>query len=168
MTMRAALIAVMALLLAAAPGAAGRGAAAPGSSPHASQTGAEVDPGILDGSKQRRLDAARRSWKAVGVRSYSYVVRLSCFCPPRPGTRMVVRNGTPASGTPAGMREVATVPRLFRTIQRAIDRKVAAIDVRYGRRGVPSSISIDQSGMIADEESYYTISRFTVLRQRSG
>ena len=46
--------------------------------------------------------------------------------------------------------------------------RAALIDVRYGRRGVPSSISIDQSRMIADEESYDTISRFTVLRQRSG
>jgi hypothetical protein len=61
------------------------------------------------------------------------------------------------------MLDVATVRRLFRTIQRAIDQQVARLQVTYGKRGVPSSISIDFDQRIADEESYYTIKGFTRL-----
>lgn len=149
-----ALVAFMTLALAvAAPLSAGQ-AVAPGDT---------VDPGITDGSKQRRLDTARKAWKATNVRSYSYMVQLSCFCPNRPDVKMVVRGGRPAAGSPKYMQDVATVPRLFRKIQRAIDAKVASIRVSYAKRGFPKSIAIDVDRRIADEESYYTVTRFNVL-----
>ena len=157
--MRAALsIVLLSIALAAVPSALGQGLT----------NGGPVDPGILDASKQRRLDKARKAWKSAHVRSYSYVVRLSCFCPERPNVKMVVRSGHPAAGTPKQMRDVATVPRLFLKIQRSIDARVAAIDVTYGRRGVPSSIAIDVDKRAADEESTYTIRRFTLLRSPAG
>jgi hypothetical protein len=157
--MRAALaIVVLTIALAGVPSALG--ALAPNRGP--------VDPGILDGSRQHRLDRARKAWRDAGVRSYSYRVRLTCFCGEQPNARMVVRGGRPAAGTPKDMRELATVPRLFRKIQSSIDDKVASIGVRYGRRGVPSSIAIDVDQRLADEESYYTITRFTPLKPRAG
>jgi hypothetical protein len=148
------LVALLTLALAAAvPLAAGQ----------AADPGDTTDPGIVDGSKQRRLDSARKAWKATAASSYSYVIRLSCFCPEQPHLKMVVRGGRRAAGTPKGMLDVATVPRLFLKIQAAIDDKVAGIDVTYSRRGVPLSLAIDVDARIADEESYYTITRFTVL-----
>lgn len=138
-------------------------AGVPLGSAQAAGSGRVTDPGITDGSKQRRLDSARRTWKAAGVSNYGYRIRLSCFCPQTPYVKIVVRGGRPVAGTPKNMLDLATVPRLFRKIQRSIDRKVAGIRVTYGKRGVPKSISIDVDAQIADEESYYTIKGFTVL-----
>jgi hypothetical protein len=121
------------------------------------------DPRITDGTRQDQLDAARKRWKTAHVRSYRYQISVSCFCAPSKGLVYVVRNGVPK--VPAkGQKSIATVPRLFKTIQGAIDRKVANLDVTYGRRGVPKSIYIDSSQMIADEEVGYTITHFTTLK----
>jgi hypothetical protein len=155
MTMRSFSIAALLTLAVAA--------AVPLATGQAAQTGKVTDPGITDGSKQHRLDTARNAWKAAHVSNYSYRIKLSCFCPQTPYVKIVVRGGRPAAATPKNMRDVATVPRLFRMIQHAIDQKVARIQVTYGKRGVPSSISIDFDQRIADEESYYTIKGFTVL-----
>lgn len=74
------------------------------------------DPHIADGSLQHKLDAARHRWKAAGLRSYRYEIRRQCFCPPQTSVLVVVRHGTPTR-FPAGLRDVATVPRLFKLIQ---------------------------------------------------
>ena len=120
-----------------------------------------VDPAIADGSAQRELDAARERWRAAGIRSYRFEARIECFC--APGTRrpelIVVHRGKPID-PPARLRAIATVPRLLRKVQGAIDDRVARLSVRYGRRGVPRSIAIDRSLMIADEEMGYVVDRF--------
>jgi hypothetical protein len=119
------------------------------------------DPQIADGSLQRSLDAARTRWKAAHVRSYRYALDVSCFC--RPNQHVyVVRRGIPKGGAGAD-KEVATVPRLFRLIQRKIDAGVADLTVTYGKRGVPRSIAVDGSRQIADDEVSYALSRFAVL-----
>ena len=130
----------------------------------AQDPGDRTDAGILDGSEQRRLDSARRAWKKAGVRSYSFRLTRACFCPPAQNIRIVVRRGRPAASTGEELLDVATVPRMFRRIQRSIDAKVAGLTVRYGKRGVPGSISIDGSLLIADDELGYTIRRFTPLK----
>jgi hypothetical protein len=56
----------------------------------------------------------------------------------------VVRRGK-SIDPPARLRAVASVPRLLRKVQRAIDDRVAELSVRYGRRGVPRSIAINRS-----------------------
>ena len=121
------------------------------------------DPHIADGSLQRKLDAARRSWKAANVRSYRYEIRQICFCPPQKSRLVVVRRGV-ATRWPSGLKSVATVPRLFKRIQGAIDGGAAKISVTYGRRGVPREIAIDYLVYVADEESGYSISHFTPLK----
>jgi hypothetical protein len=127
----------------------------------AQHAGDKADAGIRDGSEQRRLTSARGAWKNGGVRSYSFRLTRACFCPAAQDIRIVVRRGRPAASTGEELLDVATVPRMFRRIQRSIDAKVAGLTVRYGKRGVPSSISIDGSRMVADDEIGYTIRRFT-------
>ena len=115
----------------------------------------------MNGSAQRELDAARERWRAAGLRSYRFRARLQCFCAPsfRAPAVIVVRHGRPVD-PPDRLRDVATVPRLLRKVQRAIDERVAGLSVRYGRRGVPRSIWIDSSRRIADEEVGYVVERF--------
>jgi hypothetical protein len=123
-----------------------------------------ADPQIADGSLQRGLDAARGQWKAAHVRSYRYEIRVSCFCAPSTGHVVyVVRNGIPRVPS-KGEKSVASVPRLFRKIQAAIDGGVAQLDVTYGRYGIPRSIYIDRAANIADEEVGYKLVHFTRLQ----
>ncbi|MCW3017095.1 MAG: hypothetical protein JWO02_4187 [Solirubrobacterales bacterium] len=144
-----------AVLAGALTASAGAQSPAPGEAP---------DPGIADGSAQRALDAARARWTAAHVSSYRVRVAHGCFCPPqytRPRT-ITVRGGVPRR-PPAHLKDVATVPRMFRRIQGSIDDGVAGLAVTYGARGVPRSITIDVSRRIIDEEAYYTIDRFVRL-----
>ncbi len=147
------LAALLAFALAAVPVAAGQGIE---STP---------DPGITNGSKQRALSSARKDWKRQGVPSYVYRLSVNCFCPPTTDVKIVVRNGRPAPSTSKRLLDQATVPRLFRTIQQAIDRKVARLVVTYGPRGVPRSIFIDGSKRIADDEVGYIIRGFAPLKR---
>lgn len=118
------------------------------------------DRSIVDGSAQRALNSARARWRALKIRSYDFQARRSCFCPPT-GWRLVkVRNTLPVKTTKLDVKEIASVPRLFRVIQRAIDGKVHRLTVRYGARGMPSKISIDSVQYIADEEQYFNTRRF--------
>jgi hypothetical protein len=133
------------------------GAAAP-SAPRA-----QHDPQITDGTLQRRLDDARGRWRAAHLRSYRYAVSTSCFCAPSGAVVYVVRDGRPRVPQ-RGEKSLATVPRLFRTIQAAIDHRVANLDVIYGARGVPKSISIDNAAGIADDEVAYAIAGFRRLK----
>ncbi len=118
------------------------------------------DEYIVGGTAQTALDNARARWKAAKVSSYRYEVRRRCFCP---GTRwhvVNVRRGVSVGKVQADVKDVATVPRLFRTIQRAIDRRAHDLTVTYGARGVPTRIDIDSYANVADEEQYLTIRGF--------
>jgi len=148
-----ALVALLALALVAVPIAAGQSAPA-----HT------TDPDIASGKEQRALSSARKQWKARGVRSYTYGLTVSCYCPPTTNVKIVVRNGRPTRATPKKLLSQATVPRLFRTIQSAIDRKVAKLVVTYGPRGVPRSIFVDTDEHIADEEIGYIVRGFAPLK----
>src|SRR3954451_1840850 len=125
-------LAVSALLLTGAPAAV---AQAP---PH------EPDPSIADGSAEQALDAARARWAATGLTDYRFRGRLLCFCPQSYTTprTLTVRDGR-ARRPPQNLKPIATVPRMFRVVQRAIDRQVAGLAVTYGATGLPRSISID-------------------------
>jgi hypothetical protein len=125
-----------------------------------------VDPQIVDGTEQRRLDEARARWREHGFRSYRFRVALSCFCLPeiREPRVIVVRRGRP-QGAPEHLRPAATVPRLLRMVQRAIDDRVSGLSVRYGRRGVPRRIGLDPDRGLADDEHEFTAGR---LRRGAG
>ena len=116
------------------------------------------DKSIGDGSAQRKLDRARERWRRQDIHSYRFELTRQCFCPPASPV-LVVRRGKPV-GAPRDFREVASVPRLFRRIQDAIDDEVAGLSVRYGKRGLPRSIGIDGRENVADDEVGYRIRRF--------
>ena len=144
------LLLIVVLALAAAPPAAGAGAQQ------------DVDPQIADGSAQRALDAARARWRATGLRSYDFRVALLCFCSEdvRRPHDLRVRGGRPIGpGPPRHLREVATVPRMHRVVQAAIDARVDGLSVRYGRRGLPRRIDIDADRGVADEEHSFEAGR---------
>jgi len=123
----------------------------------------ETDPSISDGSAQRALSTARAAWRSHGRRSYRFDLRRSCFCPQQKTVRVVVRNRRIVRH-PAGLEAQSSVPRLFRTIQSAIDRRVAKLTVTYGARGVPRAIEIDNIAQAIDDEVGYAIRRFTLLK----
>ncbi|MDO9409752.1 DUF6174 domain-containing protein [Patulibacter sp.] len=125
------------------------------------------DPSIADGRAQRALDAARERWAARGLRSYRMRPALSCFCPPevRAPRTVQVRRGRPVGAVPDALRRFATVPRLFARVQEAIDAGVASLTVSYASgTGRPTSLSVDRSRAIADEETVVTVDRFRIAR----
>jgi hypothetical protein len=124
----------------------------------AAQAHADVDPAIADGSAQRALDAARARWRATGIHSYDFRASVLCFCAERGPGLLRVRAGRPVD-PPRHLREVATVWRMHRLVQRAIDARAAGLDVSYGRRGLPLAIDVDWDAGIADDEFSYTAGR---------
>jgi uncharacterized protein DUF6174 len=123
------------------------------------------DPYIVGGDAQHALDKARASWKAAKILSYGFQARRLCFCPTSgsPWHSVRVRRGVLAKPVNSAVEDVATVPRLFRVIQRAIDSQAHGLIVTYGKHGVPARIDIDSYVYLADEETYYTIRRFKRL-----
>ena len=116
------------------------------------------DESISDGSAQRKLDRARKRWRRAGVHNYRFQLTRQCFCPPASWV-LFVRAGKPVRA-PADARYVATVRRLHRRIQEAIDDRVAGLDVTYDKRGMPRLIGIDGRENVADDEIGYKVEHF--------
>ena len=151
--MRALLLAVALLVLA---GVAPAGAQSP---PGPVVPRNDPDPSIRDGSAQRALDRARKRWRRADIHNYRFALERSCFCRPSNTPVLFVRNDRPVNAT-ADNRSVATVRRLHRRVQSAIDDKVAELDVRYDRRGIPREIGIDQLRFAVDDEVSYSVGSF--------
>ena len=111
------------------------------------------------------LAAAESAWRDAGIRNYSFVGTVSCFCPddysgPK---RVTVRNGLVTLVTdprddrvyPASWRH--PVDSLFNLIRREATTHPARLDVTYDRRlGYPRRISygpqeLDGGGVITIE-----------------
>ena len=135
-------------------------AGAPAQSPEPSPFDrGDPDKSIVDGSAQRKLDRARRRWRRAGIHNYRFQIERLCFCAERGPVVLFVRNGRPVAA-PATLRDVATVRRLHRRVQRAIDGKVPALSVRYDRRGIPRDIAIDNIERAVDDEITYRVGFF--------
>ena len=145
-------LAVLLLLLALAAPAA---AQAPAPSPPRDQPA----PSIRDGSAQRALDRARKRWRKAGIHSYRFSLARTCFCPIGKTPVLFVRDDRPVKPA-AEWRSLATVRRLQRRVQQAIDQGVAGLGVRYDKRGIPREISIDQFANAADDEVSYAVEHF--------
>jgi hypothetical protein len=127
--------------------------------------GRDVDPSIADGSAQYKLNDARQTWRRIGPKSYSYRLQLYCFCKSdslRPRT-FVVRKGKPRH-PPKGWKKEATVPRLFKLVQEAIDHGVDGLQVEYRPNGALEQLSVDRYARAVDDEYQYTVDRFRRLR----
>jgi hypothetical protein len=155
--MRLRLVAALALALGAllVATAAGQG---PSPAPQPQPPQDTPDSSIRDGSAQRALDRARRRWRRARIHNYRFELTRSCFCP-QADSIIFVRGGRPVNPPPS-LRHVATIRRLHRQVQEAINDEVAGLDASYDRRGIPREIGIDGHRMIADDEVGYSVERF--------
>ena len=132
---------------------------ASGQSPPPTSDRGEPDPSIADGSAQRKLDQARRRWRRAGIHNYRFRPNVLCFCVRSDPVVVFVRNDRPVNA-PKALRDVATVRRLHRVVQRAIEPQGAQLSVRYDRRGIPREIVIDNIELAIDDEVTYRVDRF--------
>lgn len=126
---------------------------------------------------QGQLDANRKKWESQGIDDYSFTLQRNCFCRGdaiRP-INIEVRDGSVTSARYADTGELIPDDRqynkqsvynlnadgLFNLVEQGIKGGAAQVDVTYDKTfGIPTSIYIDQSQQIADEEMGYTISNF--------
>ena len=125
-------------------------------------------------SALQQLQTAQALWQQKQPEHYAFTLKRSCFCPPEFNKPIEVRvyRGVIQQATllpdgkplPADRKNDAmTVEDLFKMIQDAIAGKAESVEVKYDAQyGFPTSISIDRSRMIADEEVYIATSDFKV------
>jgi hypothetical protein len=120
-----------------------------------------IEPGLLDGSLQRALDASRARWAKAKLRTYRFGLAFtSCQVCSDPQTRTsIVRRGKPVR-QPREFRRLATVERMHNLLQRLIDGRVSVLRVTYTARGVPRRIFVNPSSQVSDLQYGYSISRF--------
>lgn len=126
---------------------------------------------------QTQLDANRKKWASQDIDDYSFTLQRSCFCRGdaiRP-INIEVRDGEVSSARYADTGELIpddsqynkqsvynlNADGLFNLVEQGIKSGAEKVDVSYDKTyGLPTSIYIDQSTQIADEEMGYTISNF--------
>jgi hypothetical protein len=111
-------------------------------------------------------------WESQGIESYAYDLQVSCFCIidlVRP-VHIVVENGEVSSitylddGTPADaalFNGFATIDQLYENLAANEALDPVKFDVTYDETlGVPLSVDVDVSEMMADEELRFTVTNF--------
>ena len=126
--------------------------------------GADVSP------EQQALDSNQTLWSNQGFTHYQYTYSVGCFCLPEENIVVVVEDNvvTDAFYTPSGLAlteerkaRLLIVEELFAIVQDAIDSEADELRVEYdGTRGFPTTIDIDYSHTIADDEILRRISNF--------
>lgn len=137
-------------------------------------TQADVDAinGKRPNSALQQFNANQKLWNSQGIDDYSFTLQRNCFCRGdalRP-INIQVRDGKIAAATFADTGEPVppelnfnklTINDLFKEVGQAIKGGAERVEVSYDKTyGFPTSIYIDQSSQIADEEVGYTISNF--------
>ncbi len=115
-------------------------------------------------SDNARLRAAWKRWVKARGPHYATRVQPACGeCPgPPPAIRTEVRRGRLVSvrnvtdDKAVGWRRGWPVDRVFRLLRKGY-REAAHVWVRYSEQGVPRSVAIDWSEMIADEETFLAV-----------
>lgn len=115
-------------------------------------------------------------WESQEIESYRYSIQVGCFCL-RDVTRPVmieVQNGEVASITyvddgsaadPELFERYSSIDKIFEIINDAESQDPARLDVTYDETyGIPLSVNIDISEMIADEELYLELSNFEAIK----
>ncbi|CAM3525114.1 DUF6174 domain-containing protein [Nocardioides zeicaulis] len=150
-TLAPALLAVLPAVLVAA--------AAP--SAHAAADPRPVRPFVPAADEDPDVLAAWQDWEARDVDDYVISVRLSCFCVPSEAVRTVVRGDRTVRVT-RGERVLPpgrgwSVDEVYELVSRALPES-DSVDVEWSRQGVPTRVAVDPSQLVADDESYYTVS----------
>lgn len=116
------------------------------------------------------LASARARWEATGYTDYTYLYRLSCFCPPQllETARVSVSDGqitavylldSDAPAPPDSYNLYHTIEGLFDRLAQSLASDPVVFEVTYdGATGYPTSAQIDISEQIADEEYSFTAS----------
>jgi hypothetical protein len=120
-----------------------------------------VQPFVPGINEDPELSAAWQKWQSKHIDDYVISVRVSCFCVPAKAVRTVIRNDRTVKVTQDDRRlrpsRGSSMDELF-TLIREASAEADSVSTDYTRRGVPQSIAIDPSTMIADDETYYTVS----------
>ena len=119
-----------------------------------------------------QFEANIKKWQKANIKDYSFTFQRSCFCI-RDVTRPVnldIRNGKVNSAsfsdtgkplTDAASINKVTIDDMFKAIKNGLDNNAETVRVTYDPTyGYPTSIFIDQSRQIADEETSFTIKDF--------
>ena len=114
-------------------------------------------PGIHEDPE---LAAAWQRWQSKHIDDYVITVRESCFCVRTQPVETVIRGDRTVRVTrgdqrlgPARGWSMDELYTLVRDARADADR----VDVDWSRRGVPRSIVVDPRAMVADEETYYSV-----------
>ena len=140
-----------------------------GGCPAPAEVGPIEGPVIPAGPAAERspdLDTARARWSDAGLDAYTMTLQRICFCPMPDYTgpfEVSVRNdaidAVRLMGEEVDTERGMTVAALFDLIEEAYDRKAEVVDVTYDPElGYPTSIGIDYSSQMADEEIAYRVS----------
>ena len=119
-----------------------------------------VQPFVPGINEDPDLSAAWQKWQSKGIDDYVITVRETCFCVRTEPVETVIRNDRTVRVTRGEQRLRASrgwsMDELY-SLVRSARSEAERVDVEWTRRGVPSSIAIDPSAMVADEETYYTV-----------
>jgi len=124
-------------------------------------------------SPRAALLRAQARWANSGVADYSYIGAWTCFCPQEylADTQVAVRGGRviDVSSADPGFAAVPAPERfvpvegLFALIRDAITQNAARVEVSYdGTYGYPVELFVDHDERMADEETRFSISSFTL------
>jgi hypothetical protein len=128
------------------------------------EPGPKVERFVPQSPDNKRLKASWKRW--VEARGPRYTTRVARACgecgsqPPVISTavrrqRLVaVKNAD--TGKTVGWGQAYPMDRLYRLLRRGY-AKAEHVYVKYDKRGVPISIAINWSDLIADEETYLTV-----------
>ena len=119
-------------------------------------------------SISRDLEENRQAWLESGIRSYSYDLRVICYCPFREPFSIVVRDGVTESisgNDPEGYQYIpSTIDQLYLTLKDYLAQDPVTFRAQYHPTyHYPEDVYVDVSEQIADEEMGYMISNFKVL-----
>jgi hypothetical protein len=125
---------------------------------------APVTPATAPANPQQALSSARRTWRQKSPRSYTYRLQLFCYCTSdsvQPRT-YVVRDRKPRH-PPKGFKSVATMWRVFKLVQDAIDEKPDSLYVDYYPNGALKLLQVDRIREAVDDEYSWSLDKFRRL-----
>lgn len=148
-------------------------ATGPSATPDGVRPAAYTGPYHSPATSAYLLQKNRQKWAATGIDDYRYDIRETCFCI-MPTYRVEVIDGEvvsvfnlnepvsesgPAYGGPA-----YTVPGLFDRIQAELDAAPAGLRATYAELGYPTSLSVDPTSTVIDEEYGWVVENFQVIQ----
>jgi len=127
---------------------------------------------------QGRVDDNRALWSASGIVNYRYDLTIGCFCFFEHGdtTTIVVLDGKTTSITwrdgttvrdsdlfASTMGGFSTIDAMFNTLESRLGTVYSLATTFDATDGHPIRIYIDGAAIVADDETSYTVSNFTVI-----